>query len=131
MANNNATLGKAKKGKNDEFYTQLSDEDVTNKKGVFEYLLDGKEKHLSIRDFKPSEKRSAYEQQKGICPLCGEHFEFEEMHADHIKPWSKGGKTVADNCQMLCTQCNIKNRSDSVKLKPLKRPPRRRSGRFF
>lgn len=108
MANNNATLGKAKKGKNDEFYTQLSDEDVTNKKGVFEYLLDGKEKHLSIRDFKPSEKRSAYEQQKGICPLCGEHFEFEEMHADHIKPWSKGGKTVADNCQMLCTQCNIK-----------------------
>lgn len=92
----------------DKVAALMSDEDVTNKKGIYEYLLDGKEKHLSIREFKPSEKRSAYEKQKGICPLCGERFAMEEMHADHIKPWSMGGKTVADNCQMLCTQCNIK-----------------------
>lgn len=37
-----------------------------------------------------------------------EHFEYEEMHADHIVPWSKGGKTVPDNCQMLCRDCNLK-----------------------
>ncbi len=24
------------------------------------------------------------------------------MEADHITPWSKGGKTIAENCQMLC-----------------------------
>lgn len=30
------------------------------------------------------------------------------MHADHITPWSKGGKTTPDNCQMLCRDCNLK-----------------------
>ena len=35
-------------------------------------------------------------------------FEFEKMHADHITPWSKGGKTTPDNCQMLCRDCNLK-----------------------
>lgn len=28
------------------------------------------------------------------------------MEADHIKPWSKGGHTTAENCQMLCKQDN-------------------------
>ena len=31
-----------------------------------------------------------------------------QMHADHITPWSKGGKTTPDNCQMLCRDCNLK-----------------------
>jgi hypothetical protein len=35
-----------------------------------------------------------------------EHFEIEEMEADHIKPWSKGGKTISINCQVLCLGCN-------------------------
>lgn len=30
------------------------------------------------------------------------------MHADHIQPWSKGGHTTPDNCQMLCRDCNLK-----------------------
>ena len=33
-------------------------------------------------------------------------FAIEEMQADHITPWAKGGKTVAENCQMLCADCN-------------------------
>ena len=33
---------------------------------------------------------------------CGEKFELNEMEADHITPWHEGGKTAADNCQMLC-----------------------------
>jgi CRISPR/Cas system Type II protein with McrA/HNH and RuvC-like nuclease domain len=88
------------------FVELLEDEDVTNQKGIYEYLLDGKEKHLSIRAFSPKMARTAYERQKGICPKCGKHFEIEEMQADHITPWSKGGKTTADNCQMLCADCN-------------------------
>ena len=31
-----------------------------------------------------------------------------EMEGDHIKPWSKGGHTTPDNCQMLCKDCNGK-----------------------
>lgn len=34
------------------------------------------------------------------------------MHADHIVPWSKGGTTTADNCQMLCRDCNLKKGDD-------------------
>ncbi len=86
----------------------MGDDDVTSKRGVYEYLLTGNERKLSIRAFDKRDARAAYERQGGVCPLCGEHFEFTEMQADHIKPWSTGGRTVPDNCQMLCRQCNIK-----------------------
>lgn len=84
----------------------LDDEDVSNQKGIYEYLLDGQEKHLNIRAFSPKMARTAYERQKGICPRCGKYFEITKMQADHITPWSKGGKTIAENCQMLCADCN-------------------------
>ena len=84
----------------------MTDEDISNKKGIYEYLLDGKEKHLNIREFSPNQKREAYERQNGICPNCNNHFEIEEMEGDHITPWHSGGKTTADNCQMLCKECN-------------------------
>ena len=86
----------------------LMDDDVTNKKGVYAYVLTGEEKHLSIRAFTESQKRAAYERQKGVCPMCGKQFQLEEMHADHITAWSKGGHTTPDNCQMLCRDCNLK-----------------------
>lgn len=86
----------------------MADEDVTKKSGVYEYVLDGNEKALSIRAFTNRDKRTAYERQKGICPICGKHFEIDKMHADHITPWSKGGHTTSDNCQMLCRDCNLK-----------------------
>lgn len=84
----------------------MLDEDVTNKKGIYEYLLDGNEKHLNIRIFNPKEKREAYERQQGICTNCQQKFEIEEMEADHIMPWHLGGKTTSENCQMLCRDCN-------------------------
>lgn len=84
----------------------MLDEDITNKKGIYEYLLDGDEKHLNIRTFSDKQKREAYERQKGICAICGEHFEIQNMEADHIDPWHSGGKTISENCQMLCKPCN-------------------------
>jgi len=89
----------------------MQDDDVTKKSGIYEYVLTRNEKSLNIRSFTPSQKREAYERQKGICPLCkGENkkkkWEIEEMEADHIKPWHEGGKTTAENCQMLCKQDN-------------------------
>lgn len=84
----------------------LDDEDVSNQKGIYEYLLGGQERHLHIRAFSPKMARIAYERQKGVCPRCGGRFSMEEMQADHITPWSKGGHTTPDNCQMLCADCN-------------------------
>jgi hypothetical protein len=84
----------------------MEDEDITKNSGIYEYLLNGDEKHLSIRAFTPKMARAAYERQKGICLKCKKHFDIEGMQADHITPWSKGGKTITENCQMLCADCN-------------------------
>ena len=84
----------------------MQDEDVTKKSGIYPYVLTREEKYLSIRAFSDKMKREAYERQKGICKKCGEYFEIEEMEADHIIPWHEGGKTISENCQILCKQCN-------------------------
>lgn len=82
------------------------DDDVTNKRGVFPYILSRDEKHLSIRKFSEAQKLAAYEKQKGICPDCGKYYEYDEMEADHIKPWVLGGKTITENCACRCMACN-------------------------
>ena len=86
----------------------MQDEDVTRKYGIYSYVLTRDERHLSIRAFSDNQKREAYERQKGICPTpaCGKKFEIDEMEADHITPWHEGGKTVSENCQMLCKKDN-------------------------
>lgn len=95
----------------------MQDPDVSKRTGIYTYLLTGDERHLSIRKFDDRDKRAAYERQNRKCAngtRCrtpgnddGQHvFEIGEMEGDHIKPWSKGGKTIAENCQMLCLPCN-------------------------
>jgi len=84
----------------------ILDDDVTKQSGIYPYILTREEKHLSIRAFTDSMKQKVYEKQKGICKKCGNHFELEEMEADHITPWSEGGKTNEDNCQLLCKKDN-------------------------
>jgi hypothetical protein len=84
----------------------MQDDDVTSKKGIYGFVLDGEEHHLNIRAFTGNMKREAYERQQGICPVCKKHFEYEEMEGDHIDPWHLGGKTESQNCQMLCKECN-------------------------
>jgi hypothetical protein len=90
----------------------MVDDEVTRKKGIYEYLLTGNEKHLSIRTFTDSNKRTLYERQKGNCPTCKNNFEIQQMEADHITPWSQGGKTEIGNGQMLCRECN-RRKSDT------------------
>ena len=84
----------------------MRDSDVERKSGIFSYIFDHDIRHLGIRTFDDNTKREIYEKQNGICPLCGKHFEIEQMEADHITPWVEGGRTIASNCQMLCRDCN-------------------------
>ena len=84
----------------------MLDDDVTSKRGIYPYVLTRDEKYLSIRTFTEGQRREAYERQEGICPKCGQHFEFSDMEADHITPWSKRGKTNPLNCQLLCLEDN-------------------------
>ena len=84
----------------------IQDDDVTNQSGIYEYLLSGNEKTLNIRAFSDNMKQSAYERQGGLCAICHQQFSIDEMEGDHIDPWHSGGKTTAENCQMLCKPCN-------------------------
>lgn len=93
----------------------MDDEEVTNKKGIYQYILSDDIKHLNIRTFTEKDKVVVFNKQlfkgtgKAICPKCNDStklFDLTEMEADHIIPWSKGGKTNLDNCQMLCKYHN-------------------------
>lgn len=89
----------------------IEDDEVNEKRGIYEYLLTGDERTLNLREFDEKTKFKKYEEQKGICvakkAICGNaHFKYEEMEADHIIPWNKGGKTVYENCKMLCMRDN-------------------------
>ncbi len=90
----------------EEIALLMQDEDVSKKAGIYPYVLTHKEHYLSIRAFNDKMKREAYERQKGVCVKCGKQFALEEMEADHITPWHEGGKTTAENCQMLCKEDN-------------------------
>ena len=94
-----------------EVATLMADDDVTKKSGIYKYVLEkaiGNDDPslLNIRPFSDSQKRTVYTQQGGICACCGKKYKYEEMEGDHIKPWSKGGKTEIENLQMLCRDCN-------------------------
>lgn len=44
------------------------------------------------------------------CCICGSSPAKDpsiELHIDHIVPWSKGGETIIDNLQNLCSRCNL------------------------
>ena len=102
----------------------MTDDFVTNRKGIFEYVLGGctDTKLLNVRLFDKPTMRKVYEQQtakakeKGLsnCPLCAIGHEstreriwkMAEMDADHVTAWSKGGDTSIKNCQMLCKTHN-------------------------
>ena len=88
----------------------MKDDEVEKKSGIWEFLLSGEAPHmrklLGLRVFSEAQKEAAYERQNGNCAMCGRHFEPCEMQGDHIIPWSRGGKTLPDNLQMLCALCN-------------------------
>lgn len=84
----------------------MQDEDVTKKSGIYPYVLTRQERYLNIRAFTDKMKREAYEKQNGKCKFCKKEFDISEMEADHITPWHEGGKTTAENCQMLCREDN-------------------------
>ena len=84
----------------------IADDEVEKKSGIYAYILTKDERYLGIRTFSDSVKQKVYENQKGICPICKNHFDISEMEGDHITPWVEGGKTIEENCQMLCKNCN-------------------------
>jgi hypothetical protein len=108
----------------DDVKKLMSDDCVKNRRGVFEYLLGGAKdtKLLELRVFEQNTKKLAYAKQtqaaqvkgESNCPLCaiGKNankpriYKLEEMDADHVAAWSKGGDSSVKNCEMLCVTHN-------------------------
>lgn len=97
---------------------------VKNRKGIWEFVLGGSQdtKLLDVRVFDEATKKSVFTSQslmaesngESNCPLCAlghesnrtKDWKYEEMDADHVEAWSKGGQTTTTNCQMLCKTHN-------------------------
>lgn len=102
----------------------LSDSQVQSKKGIYEYLLSGKEETrlLNVRVFTDAVKKRVYKTQtdkakaEGVsnCSYCAighdakkdKIWALKEMDADHVTAWSKGGSTDESNCELLCRSHN-------------------------
>lgn len=89
----------------------IIDSEVQNKKGICSYVLTRDEHDLGLRAFPDDIKLEVYESQHHRCanPECPNgdiELEYASMEGDHITPWRDGGRTVIENCQMLCRDCN-------------------------
>ena len=87
------------------------DSEVQSKKGICPYVLTRDEHALGLRAFPDDIKLAVYERQhhrcnNPDCPSGDVEFDFADMEGDHITPWREGGRTVIENCQMLCRECN-------------------------
>ena len=60
------------------------------------------------RCFTENEKKQKLEEQKGICAWCNKHIDVktDKYDGDHIIPWSIGGETLLNNCQILHKACH-------------------------
>lgn len=108
----------------DDVRKLAADDCVKSRKGIFEFLLGGSvdTKLLDVRVFETPVKRAAYNKQtqaaegkgESNCPHCAighnanknRIYKFDEMDADHVSAWSKGGGSSIENCQMLCITHN-------------------------
>lgn len=74
-----------------------------------EYILEEMD-FLELKDqnriFTPDQRAVIYRRGNGVCAVCGISVPEDNFEADHIKPWSKGGRTIIANGQILCSHCN-------------------------
>ncbi len=102
----------------------ITDDNIKKRSGIFEFILGGSKDHslLKVRIFDTSIKKITYSKQtkianskgKSNCPLCvlgpdtnkKKIWKLNEMEADHVTAWSKGGSNDVKNCQMLCITHN-------------------------
>lgn len=84
----------------------IGDDEIQKQLGIIPYVLTGDEHNLDLRSFPEKIKLAVWEKQQHKCAMCGKEFDIEFMEGDHITPWRDKGRTVIENCQMLCRECN-------------------------
>ena len=75
---------------------------------IIEYCFSRDESLLSTRTFTDNQRTVMYNNQHGLCGVCGKHYELNELHAHHKKSWRQGGMTSIENGILLCPECHHK-----------------------
>jgi hypothetical protein len=93
--------------------------ETSNVRGVFKFKLELLNDYLSINNINTKEldhhriiptsvKLQVWKRDKGKCVKCGSQ---NNLHFDHIIPYSKGGSSlVVENIQILCARHNLEKR---------------------
>lgn len=97
-------------------YLKSNDVKFTDKAVEIENIIQAIVQGISVDDkrlFTIDDKRELLAQKeckekKYQCEMCKKWFYEEELQVDHIEAWSKGGRTVLSNAQLLCGPCNRK-----------------------
>lgn len=73
--------------------------------GLLEPLFEKKDEQ---RLFSPEQRRILWNTaDERVCAECGCELTWGDFHADHVKPFSLGGRSSLDNAAMLCAKHNI------------------------
>jgi hypothetical protein len=84
-----------------KFKLELTDENINEPENKFVEI-----EHNRI--IPTSVKLEVWKRDKGKCVICGRS---DNLHFDHIIPYSKGGSSlVAENIQLLCARHNLEKR---------------------
>lgn len=97
----------------------LQERDIILRQIFFDFLIEQNAAFTMLdnkRLFNESEKIKIYRRDNGICQQCIKEGKSEkesqvswtEYQADHIFPYAKGGQTIIDNGQVLCTYHNVR-----------------------
>lgn len=88
---------------------KINDQDNISKTVNVEKPLQKKE-HRTSRNINARMRFKVLKRDNFKCCACGASPAKDpsvDLHVDHIIPWAKGGETVIDNLQTLCSKCNL------------------------
>lgn len=79
-----------------------------NSKKFYPYIISGDPQVLCYREFDNKMRKMRFNEQNEVCAICKKKVKFKDTEAHHIISWAEGGKTVYENCMVLCKDCHTK-----------------------
>ncbi|MCX6780912.1 MAG: HNH endonuclease [Candidatus Magasanikbacteria bacterium] len=93
------------------FVTNINnEEDISTEKSITNLQVETSTKHKTKREINWRLRFIVMRRDNFKCKNCGRSPATDLsiiLHVDHFKAWAKGGETVLENLQTLCSVCNI------------------------
>jgi Pyruvate/2-oxoacid:ferredoxin oxidoreductase delta subunit len=79
---------------------------------VAESISETRELRRASREIPQAVKTRVLFRDNRICAGCNTPIPVDQVHYDHIIPWTKGGPSEEHNIQLLCRKCNLSKGKD-------------------